>query len=290
MRVRKIFLSAAALMILSGCALALLDKRPPAYHPVSNRDVSFGAYSLAIAPVADQRPMQNKQNNGMFFIADFLAPIIPYVDFLEYERLDEKLTTAPDLVSQAYKAAGIPALLQQDLVQEFRHAGIFDSGAPLGPGEKPHFVLQPTLLSAKYTQRAYPYLPVVGFLLVPAFGPPMTQDRLFLKMQLDLYVAGINEPVWTFNIAEATTGHSNLYWYLTGPDKNLNPVRSPQIQHDLLAEGLKRAIPALKDFLRQQPKTFWEQVQAGGVGKGKPLEEGRDESVEDILKEILKEK
>jgi hypothetical protein len=128
----------------------------------------------------------------------------------------------------------------------------------LASSQRPQLILKATLTDSRWKNKLFCFLPIVGALLFPVFGIPFEKDTYKLAMKLELYSrSNTAAPLWNFTIDEASVGYTNPYWYVTGPDQDESPERTPQIIHDLAAQGLQKALPDLEAFLTGQPNTFW---------------------------------
>lgn len=272
-----------------GCARLMLDHAPHVYQPFSAPGKSFGPLSLGIAPVADQRPVagvkERAKSLGAILLCDFFAPIIPFGDN-KLSRPDEK-----EDAGIGYKwEKGLDFIIWEDLMKEFQQTRVVDRVVPLvGSEKRTDLVLKPTLYNSLYVSRAICYLPIYGFFIVPALGPPQYIDTIYLGIRLELYGQDLQNPLWTFTIFEHSAGYYNPFYYLTGIEKDLTKERFPQVWHDLLANGLKKAIPELRSFLSSQTEAFWRGLGHPEMAVGKPHEAPAG-GVEDIIEQILKGK
>lgn len=312
----------------SGCGLNQKYIGPASYKPLSSPKSSVGPYSLAVLVPEDKRGRRNDTGAKLDIVN---IPLVPYASMIR----EKPELPQPELRARLYRdkrdkyvkfAAGfppdfsVPLFLQENLVKELQHSGIFQrvyaarSPAELGQAD---LVLKPMLLSSKltswYSQYGLGFLwwdpGLMFFLPFPMGG--VTQE---LMIRLELYQPGEPKALWTGQLHETGKGKGHLY-YLSGFSKYYGAsgvaaypnalVMAPspgdhggQPLNDLLAQGMQKSTPALHDFLKKQPPSFWEELEARRASRPQeyaPAPSGEEpsrkpgSSIEDLMKQLQKE-
>lgn len=271
-------------LTLSGCAMFNAASGIRDYEPANAPGRSFGPYSLGVLPVEDHRPPSETQ--GSAIICDFLSPFYP---------IGSETVTRPE-DEYAKPAAGQPSplapVIWQSVTAELAHdrlvertfavspqgpdlyqVSFFNQEVPAGTisfvkrpvGAKveqpvqPQLLIKPTLMTEQVNRKLYCFIPFVGALMFPSLGAPFGKEIHTLNLRLDLVAASDpSKTLWTYDIDESASGFVGFY-YLTGTAPNA----LDQDAHDLVAAGMRKAVPDLTDFLSHQTPSFWQKLGSG---------------------------